>query len=650
MKKFLGFLASLAALALGACGGGGGGGGSILNPGGGTAQVASVTLIVSSPQLNSDVTGATTVTITALVRDNGNAVVSNQAVSFNTSSGSITVTQPTTDAGGQAIATLSNGSDPTNRTITVTAQAGSVSGQVAVSVVGSTLTVAGPSSLALNDSGLYTVSLRDSRGAGIPGRTVGVSSASGNTLSAASLVTGSAGEATFNVTASAAGADTLTAQALGLSATAALNVSGDAFRIIAPVTGAEIQLGAVQTVQAEWTVAGVPQAGVPITFATTRGTLSAPSAVTDGTGRATVTVSANNAGLATISATNTAATSSSVNVEFVAFDAETLNLQASPFTVATGQQSQITAIVRDPNGNLVKNETVTFTLSDNTGGSLSIGSAVTDSQGRAQTVYTGGSVPSGAGGVTIQATVVGDLDSGSNPVQGSVSVVVAQREVDINIGTGDELSEPTPSLYSKEWAIIITDTTGSPVANTTVQASVRSARYRKGFMEVQTVGSNERWVPVYTALDGVADGGQACQDEDIDLDGFLSAAEDDAVGGTGFGNGNGRLDAGNRATVVALATNAAANACGSVGGAGSAAVNVQTNSAGVARVCVVYPQSDNLWVDVRLKAQLSVFGSEFEEAQVFTLEALAADLNDENSSPAGQFSPFGEANSCRNPD
>jgi hypothetical protein len=64
---------------------------------------------------------------------------------------------------------------------------------------------------------------------------------------------------------------------------------------------------------------------------------------------------------------------------------------------------------------------------------------------------------------------------------------------------------------------------------------------------------------------------------------------------------------------------------------------------------VVYPQSDNLWVDVELKALLSVFGSEFSEGQQFTLEALADDLADDKSSPAGLISPFGTGTSCRDP-
>lgn len=653
MKNLRDLLVAAAALVLAACGGGSTDN-TILDPDGGTdgPEVASVLLVASSPQLNSDVTGSITVNLTALVRDAGNAVVPAAPVTFSTSSGSIVVTQATTDDTGQALATLSNGQDPTNRAITVTATSGGVSDQVVINVVGTTLTVTGPTALALNDSGTYTVVLRDSQGTAIAGRVVNVSSANGNTLSATNLTTSAAGQAQFNVTATASGNDTLTAQALGLSATAPLSVSGDTFSITVPSAAAEIPLGTVQNVTAQWSISGVPQNGETINFSSTRGTLSAPSAVTAGAGEATVTISSNNAGTAVISATNDQNTTTTVTVEFVATDAETVDLQASPFTVATGEESQLTAIVRDRDGNLVKNKTVQFILTDNTGGSLSVGSDVTDSQGRAQSAYTGGSVPSAANGVTVLARVQGDLNDAAQPVEDTVALTVAQREVDINIGTGDELFLPVPSLYAMEWAIIVTDTVGNPVANTPVQVSVRSVRYHKGRFVLTPPPPDEpdAWAANYTEADGVLPDGTGCQDEDVNRDGFLSVDEDLAVGGTGFGNGNGSMEAGNRATVVGIAASAATTACGDNAVVGGTAVaNVTTNSGGFARVCVVYPRSDNLWVDVELAAQLSVFGSEFTESQQFTLPALADDLNDTESNPAGLFSPFGQAASCRDP-
>ena len=64
---------------------------------------------------------------------------------------------------------------------------------------------------------------------------------------------------------------------------------------------------------------------------------------------------------------------------------------------------------------------------------------------------------------------------------------------------------------------------------------------------------------------------------------------------------------------------------------------------------MIYPQGDNLWVDVEIKGLLNVFGTEFDETRQFTLSALAIDLDDETSNPAGQFSPFGQVADCTNP-
>src|SRR5690606_2506381 len=117
-------------------------------------------------------------------------------------------------------------------------------------------------------------------------------------------------------------------------------------------------------------------------------------------------------------------------VEFIATVPATLDLQASPFTIATNDQSTITAIVRDAAGNLVKNQTVTFVLDDKSNGSLSVAQAVTNSQGRAQTFYNASSSTSGVNGVRIDATVVG-----TPAATDFVQLTVAQREVFISVGT-----------------------------------------------------------------------------------------------------------------------------------------------------------------------------------------------------------------------
>lgn len=633
MKRLLSLGMILASTLLVACGGGGGNtitGTPALVDG---AAVSSIVMISSSPQLPSDIGAATNVTITAIAKDENNNVMEGVSIVFSSSSGALQVVESVTNASGIASASLSNGSDPTNRSIIVTATDGNVASTLSIAVVGTTLSVNGPDALSANDSGVYSIVLEDSSGAGIEGETVDVTSANGNTLSSASLTTGVDGEAQLTLTGTVAGNDTLSASALGITSTKSVSISDDSFGFVAPSANAEIALNTDRNVRVEWTLGGTPQIGETINFASTRGTLSSAIAVTDNSGRALVTINSTNAGPAVITATNSNGTTTTVNVEFVASVAARLDVQANPFTVASGQQSEIIGIVTDPSGNLVKNKTVVFELTDTTNGFLSVGSGTTDSQGRAQTFYTGGSVPSAVDGVEIHAFV-----QDTPTVEATVFLTVAQREVDIFIGTSDVLFLPDPARYAQEWVLLATDTVGNPVENTTIQASLRSVRYYKGFLELQTVGSDIDWVQVVTTSPGEP----FCADEDTNRDGFLDLVSEDL-------NGNGELEAGNVATVFAVPEDADPDQPCALVPSGGQGADVVTDAQGFARVCVIYPRSVNLWADVELTAQLNVFGSEFSESQEFTLLALASDLKDELSEPAGRISPFGTAATCADP-
>ena len=148
-----------------------------------------------------------------------------------------------------------------------------------------------------------------------------ISSANGNTLAAASLTTDdTGGQAQVDVTASAAGLDTISADALGLTATTDLNVSNDSFALTAPVAGDEIVLGAVANVQLTWTIGRCHRRTVEtITFSATRGNVERVSG-NDGRWRCFGDdISRTTLGRPIITATNAAGTSDvSVEVEFVA--------------------------------------------------------------------------------------------------------------------------------------------------------------------------------------------------------------------------------------------------------------------------------------------------------------------------------------------
>ncbi|MBL8201137.1 MAG: Ig-like domain-containing protein [Chromatiales bacterium] len=643
-KKLISLCVVVASAALMSCGGssntitGPGGGG------GGNAQVASVQVLAAATTLDSDQSGLTTVDITAIVRDANNVVLSDVPVLFGANAnGSISVVQLNTDANGQALARLSNGTDASNRTITVTASAGSASGSVSINVVKTEVTVDCPDTAVLGGTVTCTVRLQDSKAAGIAGQTVAVSSSLSNGLSAPAVVTNGSGQATFVLTATNSGTDTLTVSALGdtgIDTVVIPGVSGDSFTVTTPAAnGLEIPLNTNQTVTVSWTVSGVPQDGQTMQFAASRGSFFLPATVTPATsavtagGTATLDIRSSTAGTSTIAVSRPGGGIASRTVEFVATVAATLDVQAEPSSVRTGNQSQITAIVRDAAGNLVKNKTVSFSLSDNTGGSLSTPVATTGSDGRASIVYTAGSSQSPLNGVVITGTV----QQGITTITDTVNLTVTGQALAISLGTGNELFELGTATFAKEWVIFVTDADGNAVASKPVTVSIRSVNFKKGNLFVPVDG--DAWVK---EPEPGSYGPLSCPDEDVNFNGILDAGEDT--------NNSGLLEAGNIALVAPVAANAPAGSpCSNLASAGTTQAQITTGNDGRARVCVLYPQNYNLWLDARIQARASVQGTEFGKSATFELEALASDIRNVNASPPGVVSPFGDVDTSGAP-
>jgi hypothetical protein len=583
------------------------GGGGTVGPGG-EAPVSGVTVLASSPTLQSD--AGQSLTVSVIVRDTNNVATEGVTVIMSADTGTLTFTNPVTDQNGLVTATLTGGGDPTPRSITVTADAQGVTDSVTINVVGTDLDLNGPAALAENAEATYTVVLTDGAGNGIGNQVVDLASANGNMLSDTSVTTDVSGQAQFTLTATAAGADTISATALGIMAEAALNVSNDSFVLSAPTAGTQILLNTPQTVTLNWAVGGVPQAGQTITFSATRGTLSALTAVTDAAGDATVSIQSTNAGPSVITATNASGTSTQTQVQFIADAPASIDVQANPFTIGPNEQSAITAVVRDAQNNLVTNAVVQFDLQDVTGGQLSVASATTNNQGRATTFYTSSQTTSANNGVIVTATVQGTA------INGNVALTVAQRELFISVGTGNSIFEPNSAQYRVEFAIQVTDSQGNGVEGVTVQAGILSNAYFKGFWFYDALAS--AWVQSVTA--------GPCIDEDINnRNGVLDPGEDL--------NGSGRIEAGNVATVVAQ-TN-------SLGGG-----TFTTDAGGFGIVDVLYPQEHARWVDVTLEATTSVQGTEFAKASKFVLPINGEDVDNENETPPGAVSPFGQSGTC----
>lgn len=618
----------LVTLILAACGGstsggddddGSSGGSGGDNSGGNGTIEAGINLVASSNNLPSNaVTNDQGIQISAIVRDSNNNVVQGQAVTFSADSGALQVIQNTTDESGTATAALTTGGNPRNRTITVTASAGGNSDTVQVQVVGTQLSVAGPSALALGDTATYTASLTDAGGGGIANQPVTVTSGNGNTLSMSNPQTDGSGQAQFSVTATNAGTDTLTVSALGLSAQTQVEVAGDNFQLIAPADGAQVNLNTPATVTLRWLNNGTPVDGETISFSTTRGTLSAQSADTDASGEASVTVQADNAGPATVTASTEGGLQTTTTVQFIATEPDSIDVQADPATVSPSGQSTITAIVRDANNNLVTGETVNFTLNDTSGGSLDNGSAVTNVNGVASIVYTAGS-NSASQPATITATINSDTS-----IQKSVNVTIGGQALRITLGTGNELVEPNSTTYQLPYVAIVTDANGVPAPNANFRLSVTSVAYQKGssrFSDTDENGTPDTWVPFYTVIPDDDDPDQfGCPNEDVNKNGILDPGEDT--------NSNDRLEPGNVATVPSTVT---------------------LDDNGTAQFNVTYPQNFAQWVRVRLRAVASVQGTETTSDAVFILPVLADDVDEGGVSPPNATSPFGTIGSCANP-
>jgi hypothetical protein len=574
---------------------------------------SSLSIQTSLPQIPSDSSKAATITV--LVRNASNNFVSGVPVSFAASSGGLTVTQATTDSSGAAIAMLSAAGDPTNRNITVTATVGSSKAAIIVPVVGTTLTLTGPSSLVIGSSGTYDVTLSDASKNPIPATTVTIASA-GNTVTPTTLTTNASGSGTFQVTAAKAGSDTVTASALGQSASQDLTVSNQSFTFTAPAANALTPLNQALGVTVHWTDNGTPVVGQMVSFASTRGTLSAATAVTDGSGNAKVTVSSTTAGPAIIAASGTGVTAQ-LAMTFESTVPSAIAIQASPDTIATQEQSTITAIVRDAAGNLVNNQTVAFKLTDVTGGSLSFATVVTDTEGVAQSVYTASGTPSTSNGVIVSATVQGTA------ITAHTTLTVGGQTVFISLGTGNQIAENSnKTQFQMPWVVQAVDSSGNPVNNVSITFTIHSASrpnyaYAKGTYEV----CGTSWVQ-YNGTPGCGlNPPVVCLNEDINLTGVYEASEDI--------NNNGKLDPGD----VAVATPG----------------SVITASDGSATFLVEYPEDHAQWVQATLTATATVQGTQSSTEATFVLPMLAAYLTAITTEPPGFVSPYGVASTCTDP-
>lgn len=618
MKMLRHTLVWLISLGLAACSGGGGGeGDSPFGGGGGTTPPVSaataVDVIASAVQIGS---GGDQVTISAIVKGAGNVALADAPVTFSTDSGTLTSVSTVADDTGVATATLAAGANKSNRNITVTATSGGARGQIVIPVVGTVLTYAGVTTVTLGNTATVGVKAVDSKGAVIAGLSVAASSSLNNGLSASSITTDSQGTATLTYTATNAGSDNLRFDAAGATVTSPIQISAEAFSFISPTAGTRIPVGTTSQVTLQYLSNGAPVANATILFAITAGSVT-PSGVTGSNGQVTVSVTSTTASPATVQATFTntgtgASAQATLPIQFVAGTPARLVLQTTPTAVgpnpggATAQQARILATVTDAAGNPVSGIAVNFNrIADPSGGNLSLASATTDSSGQASVQFIAGPNTTASNGVVLAATVATD-----STVTGTASLTVNQSALFIALGTGNVISNIDPQTYKKDWTVYVTDANGVAVPNITLTIKVLPTLYRKGRLVFGTAS----W--------GYAADVVTCANEDVNYNGVLDAGEDS--------NGSLVLEPGN----VISVTTSNSTTTGSTG-------VLTTDATGRGTISLIYAESYAPWVQVKLRAEAIVSGTESFKEAVFFVNGSSEDFSSATNAPAGVVSPFG---------
>lgn len=579
-------------------------------------EPAFLELFADSIQLASS--GSDEVELIALVKNEQSVLMEGVEVSFSAATGDgveLQLIQPETAADGTARAVLTSQNDKSNRTITITAGAGSLTQTVDITIAGTEVTINGASSVILNNSVDYTIRVQDSDGTLILNQNVVLSAVNGS-LSSTTVNTGANGQATVTYTASTSGQDTITASALNAETSFTVQVQQDEFNFV-DLPEEEVPLGQSQTITVQWRQNNTPVVGRDVTFSASRGQIAGDATVTtDANGQASIDISANNAGISAITASandgsGNVLVSALTQIEFIATTPHTLIADASPDILGPdGQTSTISAVVRDVNGNLVKNSVINFTVSDVSTGFVSPSQATTDSKGIATTVFTSGSVS------TLESVAITAFVADDQAIADQVTLTVGARAFDISLGTGNEIEEPTSTSYLKRFGVFVSDSAGQPVSGVNLTASVTPAKYvnngeyRTGFWVYND--DESQWIAIVN---------QNCLTEDINDNGIL-----DTTPTNEDTNGDGMLTPGLVGTITFSNGNAV------------------TDENGYAELEYRYPSSYAVWYD----AVISVFGqstgSEAQASMNYTLDISADDVTDEGAAPPAN--PFGVTDQC----
>ena len=662
VKKITRFAAPLllatAVAALAGCGGGSPAStattGTDTGTSGGTTTpkpvAASLDLSASPTTVKSNGSTTTTITVTAL--NAAHAAISGVTVTMGVDTGILGAATIVTDSSGKGTATFSSGAGSINRTATITASADAVSTQLPVQIIGSTVTLAAAGST-LPDDGTspvtLTVTALDAGGTVVPKAAVTLTkTGAGNvTITPASGVTDANGKFTAAVAGAAGGAGsvTVTAAALGATATTAINVTPTAATFaIDQVNGSSIPNNATTAMKISGTLivrVNAPSAA-NVVFATSLGNwngnvvpqvkvLSVPVIA----GKATATLSSDQAGIASVQVYDSVrpSTSASLTVAMTSATASTITLQATPSVVpksvgSTTGSSTLIAMVRDANGFPVGDAPVSFSIVNPTGGGETVSPVVVLSAattaggvnlGEARSAFSSGSASSGAGGVQIRASVVGtsvateQIGTNATPSGNDAAVVIGGTAGSVAFGQATTLKVGTDgATYVLQMSVLVADSNGNPApVGTIVNLSIWPIAWSTG--SSCAVDTN----------DGTSKGTFLNEDTSENL--ILDPGEDGRR--VYFSDGTTPSTLGTIDSSLTPPNSAA----------GTLPSQVQTDASGVAAFNLVYTKTSAIWTTARIRARTVVQGSDAVGQVIFRLAPLEEDVDPKCKLPPSPY-------------
>ena len=429
-----------------------------LRPATSTVASASNSTVSASPaSVLAD--GTTTSTIVVTLKDSGGAAVPGKTVTLASNRGptdTISAASGPSDAAGVVTFTVKSSTPgasvftatDTTDSVVITQTAG-VTFIVVASAANSTVS-ASPTSI-LADGAMtstITVTLKDSGGAAVPGKTVMLASSRGatDTISVASGLSDASGVVTFAVKSTTPGGGVFTAtdttDSIVVTQTASVTfTSVSATNSTVTASPTSVPADGVNTSTITVTLKDSSGAVVPgktVTLASSRGatdTISAASGPSNASGVVTFTVKSTTAGTPVFTATDATDSMAVTQTAAVTFAAGavstgTSTVAASPISVPSDgvSASAITVTLKDANSNPVAGKTVTLASSRGAIDTISAASGLSDASGvvtfTVKSMTLGASVLTGTDttdGVTLTQTATVTFAVGASAANSTVS-------------------------------------------------------------------------------------------------------------------------------------------------------------------------------------------------------------------------------------